>query len=115
MIAGAVMPFVVGVFTSLSTTTSGRDRIPIEVPLMIGAALLAYLVGQRYLPARIPAMPAFAAGLLVAVVTGQLGPLPTSFSLPSMELVRPAFSWEAIATATPVLVACSRCPRRSRR
>jgi len=111
LIAGAVMPFVVGVFTSLSTTTSGGDRIPIEVPLMIGAALLAYLVGQRYLPARIPAiLPAFAAGLLVAVVTGQLGPLPTSFSLPSMNLVTPAFSWEAIATATPVLVALLTVP-----
>jgi benzoate membrane transport protein len=111
LIAGAVMPFVVGVFTSLSTTTSDGDRIPIEVPLMIGAALLAYLVGQRYLPARIPAiLPAFAAGLLVAVVTGQLGPLPTSFSLPSMNLVTPAFSWEAIATATPVLVALLTVP-----
>jgi benzoate membrane transport protein len=105
LIAGAVMPFVVNVFTSLSTTEGGV-RIPIEIPLMVGAALLAYVVSQRVFGTRFPAiLPAFLAGLLVAAFTGQLGAFPSSFTLPSLEVIRPTFSWTAIATATPVLVA----------
>jgi benzoate membrane transport protein len=105
LIAGAVMPFVVNVFTSLSTTEGGV-RIPIEIPLMVGAALLAYVVSQRVFGTRFPAiLPAFVAGLLVAAFTGQLGAFPSSFTLPSLDVIRPTFSWTAIATATPVLVA----------
>jgi benzoate membrane transport protein len=105
LIAGAVMPFVVNVFTSLSTTEGGV-RIPIETPLMVGAALIAYVISQRVFGTRFPAiLPAFLAGLLVAALTGQLGAFPSSFTLPSLEVIRPTFSWTAIATATPVLVA----------
>ena len=110
LIAGAVMPFVVNVFSALSTTTEGI-AVPTEVPLMVGAALLAFLVSQRVLGDRIPAiLPAFLAGLLVAAITGQLGAFPTSFSLPELDLIRPEFSWAAIATATPVLVALMTVP-----
>ncbi len=105
LIAGAVMPFVVDVFTSLSTTEGGV-RVPIEIPLMVGAALLAYVVSQRVFGTRFPAiLPAFLAGLLVAALTGQLGAFPSSFTLPTLDVIRPTFSWTAIATATPVLVA----------
>jgi benzoate membrane transport protein len=105
LIAGAVMPFVVDVFTSLSTTQQGV-RVPYEVPLMVGAALIAYLLSQRLLGTRFPPiLPAFLAGLLAAVLTGQLGAVPSTFSPPSLAVIRPAFSWTAIATATPVLVA----------
>ena len=110
LIAGAVMPFVVDVFSALSTTREGV-RIPIEVPLMVGAALLAFLVSQRVLGDRVPPiLPAFLAGLLVAAITGQLGEFPTSFSLPALEVIGPEFSWTAIATATPVLVALMTVP-----
>ena len=105
LIAGAVMPFVVDVFTSLSTTQGGV-RIPPETPLMVGAALLAYLVSPRLLGTRLPPiLPAFLAGLLVAALTGQLGDFPSSFALPPLDVLRPTFSLSAIATATPVLVA----------
>lgn len=105
LIAGAVMPFVVEVFTSLRTSDAGAAT-PSEVPMMIGAALLAYLVSQRSLGTRVPPiLPAFIAGLLVAAVTGQLGEIPSSFALPSLDVLRPVFDWTAIATATPVLVA----------
>ncbi len=105
LIAGAVMPFVVDVFTSLSTSREGV-RIPSEVPLMVGTALLAYLVSQRLFGTRFPPiLPAFIAGLLVAALTGQLGDIPSTFALPSLDVVRPDFSLTAIATATPVLVA----------
>jgi benzoate membrane transport protein len=99
------MPFVVAVFSSLSTTVDGV-HVSYEVPVMVGAALLAYLVSQRVLGTRIPPIvPAFGAGLVVAALTGQLGSFPSSFDLPALEVVRPAFSWTAIATVTPVLVA----------
>jgi benzoate membrane transport protein len=105
LIAGAVMPFVVAVFSSLSTTVDGV-HVSYKVPVMVGAALIAYLVSQRVLGTRIPPIvPAFGAGLVVAALTGQLGSFPSSFDLPALEVVRPAFSWTAIATITPVLVA----------
>jgi benzoate membrane transport protein len=105
LIAGAVMPFVVDIFTSLSTSREGV-RIQYEAPLMVGAALLAYVVSQHLFGTRLPPiLPAFLAGLLVAALTGQLGDFPSSFALPSLDVLHPAFSWAAIATATPVLVA----------
>lgn len=105
LIAGAVMPFVVGIFSSLSTSDDA-GRIPIEIPIMVGSAVLAYLVSQRVLGTRVPPiLPAFLAGLLVATTTGQLGAFPSLFAVPGLEVVRPAFSWAAIATVTPVLLA----------
>jgi benzoate membrane transport protein len=100
LIAGAVTPFVVNIFTSLSTSGGAR------VPVMVGCAVLAYLVSQRVLGPRLPpVLPAFAAGFLAAAVTGQLGAFPSTFALPGLELIRPEFSWTAIATVTPVLIA----------
>jgi benzoate membrane transport protein len=105
LIAGAVTPFVVDVFSSLSTSARGV-AIPPEVPVMVGAAVVAYLLSQRFLGSRLPAiLPSFVAGLIVAFLTGQLGEIPSSLELPSLEVVRPGFSWTAIVTATPVLVA----------
>jgi benzoate membrane transport protein len=105
LIAGAVMPFVAGVFTSLSTSRDGVS-IPIEIPVMIGVALLAYLLSQRLFGQRVPPiLAAFVAGIVVAAVTGQLGSFPSSFSLPSLDVVRPDFDLAAVITATPVLVA----------
>lgn len=105
LIAGAVMPFVAGIFTSLSTTEDGV-RIPAEVPLMVFAALVAYFVSQRSFGTKVPPiLAAFIAGIIVAALTGQLGELPSTFGAPALEAIRPVFSWTAIATATPVLVA----------
>jgi benzoate membrane transport protein len=42
---------------------------------------------------------------VVAALTGQLGDFPSSFALPTLDVLRPTFSLSAIATATPVLVA----------
>src|SRR6185503_764946 len=43
LIAGAVIPFVVNIFTSLSTSGGAR------VPVMVGSAVVVYLVSQRVL------------------------------------------------------------------
>src|SRR5207248_11371767 len=103
LIAGAVLPFVVEVFSSLSTA---GGHISVEVPVMVGSAVLAYLVAPLVIGRRLPAiLPAFLVGLFVAAVTGQLGAFPSLFSLPGLELLRPEFSWTAILTITPVLLA----------
>jgi benzoate membrane transport protein len=101
LIAGAVMPFVINIFSSLSTSEGAT-----KVPIMVGCAVLAYLLSQRFLGTRLPpVLPAFLAGFLAAAVTGQLGAFPSTFALPGLEFVRPEFSWTAIATVTPVLLA----------
>ena len=101
LIAGAVMPFVINIFSSLSTS-EGAARVPI----MVGCAVLAYLLSQRFLGTRLPPiLPAFLAGFLAAALTGQLGAFPSTFALPGLEFVRPEFSWTGIATVTPVLLA----------
>jgi benzoate membrane transport protein len=101
LIAGAVMPFVVDVFSALRTS-DGEWRVAI----MVGAAVVGYLVGQRVLGTLLPPiLPAFLAGCLAALLTGQLGEFPSGFSLPAFDVVRPAFSLAAIATVAPVLLA----------
>lgn len=101
LIAGAVMPFVVDVFSALRTS-DGEWRVAI----MVGAAVVGYLVGQRVLGTRLPPiLPAFLAGCLAALLTGQLGEFPSGFSLPAFDVVRPALSLAAIATVAPVLLA----------
>jgi benzoate membrane transport protein len=105
LIAGAVMPFVVNIFSALSTSDE-TGRIPVEVPIMVGAALLAYLIGQARLGSRIPPiLPAFLVGLAVAATTGQVGTFSLHLAVPTLEFVTPEFSWTAVATVTPVLVA----------
>ena len=94
LLAGAVMPFVSGIFTSLG-----------DAPALVGGAFLAYLLGHRYLGARLPAiLPALVVGLAIAALTGELGQVPARSPLPVPTLTTPVFSVHAIATATPVLV-----------
>ena len=103
LIAGAVLPFVIDVFSQIDTS-KGSD--PLEISAMVGAALVAYLVSLRVLGSRFPAIvPAFLAGLLVAASTGQLGALPNLLEPPGFTIVPPEFSWTAILTVTPVFVA----------
>jgi benzoate membrane transport protein len=62
LIAGAVMPFIVNIFTFLSTSRDGV-RLPYEVPLMVGSSLLAYLLSQRLFGTRLPPiLPALSSG-----------------------------------------------------
>jgi benzoate membrane transport protein len=103
VIAGAVLPFVVGIFSFISTADG---QAGLGVPIMVGTAVVVFLMAQLVLGTRLPAiLPAFLAGLLVAGLTGQIGALPVLFSLPRLEYVAPTFSWSAIATVTPVLLA----------
>lgn len=106
LIAGAVLPFVVGIFSGLSTVDERGVAVAARVPAMVGAAFLAYLLSRRFLGSRLPPIfPALVAGIALAGLTGQLGPVPTSFALPDLTITRPTFSLPALASATPVLVA----------
>ena len=101
LIAGAVLPFVIDLFSALGTA-EGEWR----VPAIVASALVAFLVSQRSLGSRIPPiLPAFVVGSAAALLTGELGTLPTTFDLPGLEPIAPAFSLEAIATVSPVLIA----------
>ena len=91
---------MVDLFSSLSPSTSGD-----EIAIVVGAALVAYLLGTRLLPTLPAVLPAFVAGVIAAALTGSLGPFPTSVSLPDIEIVSPALSWQAVLTVTPVLIA----------
>jgi benzoate membrane transport protein len=92
MLAGAVLPFVVRVFTSLETT-----------PLIVGGTLIAYLLALRAL-GQVAGLPvAIVAGLLLAAASGQ----PAAFAppvIPALGLTAPTLSVAAAATVTPVLV-----------
>lgn len=94
LLAGAVMPYVSGMFTALG------DGVAV-----VGGTLLAYLLSRRALGARVPAiLPALITGLVVAGVTGQFESLNEPLSLAVPELTRPVFSLPAILTAAPVFV-----------
>jgi benzoate membrane transport protein len=106
LVAGAVMPFVAGIFSGLSNVDNEGLGVAARVPIMVGSAFIAYVLSQRYLGARVPAiLPALVAGLVTAGLTGQVGDLPTSFAFPDLAIGWPVFSLTAVASATPVLVA----------
>ena len=93
LLAGAVLDLFLGLFTALG-----------DGPLIAGGTLVAYLLGRRFLNPRLPAiLPALVAGLVIAAIGGQLGPLPARVGLPVPVLTMPAFSLQAIVTATPVM------------
>jgi benzoate membrane transport protein len=94
LLAGAIIPFVSGIFTALS-----------DWPAPIGGALVAYLWGRHRLGARVPpVLPALVAVVAIAALAGDLGEADPRFSLPAPTLTAPVFSLEGIVTATPVLV-----------
>ncbi len=94
LLAGAILPFVVRIFTFLG-----------EEPILIGGTFLAYLLGYRFLNNRVPAiLPALVVGLTLAAVTGQLGQPTGGFSLPSLQITMPVFSLPAIITISSVLL-----------
>lgn len=94
LLAGAIMPFVSRIFTSLG-----------DAPLIVGGAFVAYLlghlVGGRRLP---PILPALIVGVALTGLSGQFGPAPDALSPPVAVITTPAFSPQAILTVSPVLM-----------
>jgi benzoate membrane transport protein len=92
LLAGAIMPFVANLFTSLG-----------DAPAIVGGIVIAYLVSRGIWSTRVPAiLPALATGLIVTAATGQFGQVTDQLVLELPQLTLPVFSLPAILTATPV-------------
>ena len=74
------------------------------LPFVVGGALAGYLLGRRFLGFVTPLLPALLAGIVIAAATGKLGP-PPGFELPVIVVTPPTFSLAALVTVTPVLIA----------
>lgn len=93
MVAGAVLPYVAGIFSALP-----------GAPAMVGGAFAAYILGRRFLPARVPAvLPAIAVGILGAAVTGKLDVAQFDWAPPVFRFIAPTLSWTVLIAYAPVL------------
>jgi benzoate membrane transport protein len=93
MVAGAILPYVAGMFSAAGSA-----------PLVIGGAFVVYVLGRRALPARIPAiLPAVIAGLAAAAFTGLLNTRGFHWSTAALHPSAPVFSWTAIVAFAWVL------------
>ncbi|TMI78464.1 MAG: hypothetical protein E6H04_12405 [Bacillati bacterium ANGP1] len=93
IVAGAVLPYVAGIFSAFP-----------GAPTMVGGAFAAYILGRRFLPAQVPAvLLAIAAGILGAAVTGQLHLAQFDWTPPVLRFTAPAFSWAVLIAYAPVL------------
>lgn len=93
LLAGAVMPYVAGIFTAMNDT-----------PWPLGGALVAYFWGRRASTRVPPILPAAAAALAIAAVTGDLRPVGAFSWVPKPAITAPVFTLEALVTGVPVLV-----------
>jgi benzoate membrane transport protein len=94
VVAGNVLPFVIGTFEALQSEG-----------LLVGAALAAYLVGRRSLHPRVPPiLPALVVGLALAATTGRLHGAATGWTWPALAPSTPSFSPAAILTVVSIAV-----------
>ena len=94
LLAGAILPFVSDIFTLL-----GQDTV------LIGGILIIYFLSRRFLGRRIPPiLPALIGGILIAVFNGQTGQITDGISFPTLTVIEPVFSLDAIVSITPILV-----------
>ncbi len=93
LLAGAVMPYVAGIFTAMNDT-----------PWPVGGALVAYFWGRRASARVPPILPAAAAAIAIAAALGDLRPVGTFSWVPKLAITAPLFTVEGLVTGVPVLV-----------
>jgi benzoate membrane transport protein len=94
VVAGNVLPFVIGTFEALQ----GEG-------LLVGAVLAAFVLGRRALHPRVPPiLPALGVGLALAAATGRLHGTATGWTWPDLAIAGPSFNPAAILTVVPVAV-----------
>lgn len=94
LLAGAILdPLLSESITSLGAST-----------LLVGSTFLAYFLSAAFLGQRVPALlSALVVGVIVALVSSEMGSAP-DLAWPQVTLTAPDFTFEALVTATPVLV-----------
>lgn len=94
VVAGNVLPFAIGTFEALQSEG-----------LLVGAALVAYLVGRRSLQPRVPPiLPALVVALALAAATGRLHGTAEGWVWPALAPVTPSFAPAAIVTVVSIAV-----------
>lgn len=94
LLAGAVLPFFVEMFSELDNE-----------PVMVGGAIAVYLAARRMIGPRIPPiLPALVALPVLAAVTGQFEGKTLELGLTAPALTMPDLSFDAILTVAPVMV-----------
>lgn len=94
LLAGAVLPFVVDMFSAL-----GTER------LIVGGTIAVYLFAKVIMEPRVPAiLPALAAGVLIAALSGRVAPgiRESTSLLPAM--TAPEYSLASVVTVAPVML-----------
>lgn len=95
VLAGAVLPFVAGLFSALG-----------DEPTLVGGMLAAYVLGRRFGNPRLPpVLPALIAGLALTWIAGELGTLPGGWAAPPVVWTEPTLSPSVIAAVAPVFAA----------
>lgn len=94
LLAGAILPYISGIFNSMGAN-----------PLLIGGTFIVYVLSRRFIGSRISAiLPALVTGLIIAGLTSQFGKLPETVQFPRPVFAMPEYSLEALTTAVPVLL-----------
>ncbi len=94
LLAGAVLPFLVEMFSAMS-----------EEMLVVGGTIAVYLLAKALWEPRVPAiLPALAASVLIAIVTGRVdvGTVDAAPLLPT--LTTPEFTLASVLTVAPVML-----------
>ncbi|GAA1749421.1 benzoate/H(+) symporter BenE family transporter [Kocuria aegyptia] len=93
VLAGVLFPFSIKVAAAV-----------VENPWVVGALVLGYLLGRRFLP-RYAVFAALGLAVLTALLRGRIEPVALDLSLTQPVLTAPTFSWEAIAgISIPLLI-----------
>lgn len=105
LLAGAVLPFVLDIFIAIGGGSVRGTAVAGGTRLAIGGAVVAYVLGRRWLEPRLPAiLPALAVGLGLAALAGELTATSRALALPVPVLTVPELSFAAVITATPVMI-----------
>ncbi|GGR24882.1 benzoate transporter [Deinococcus ruber] len=86
MLAGVLIPFVLSAFRGLPGS-----------PLLVGSMIVAYLLGRAWWP-RYAVPLALLAGVLVCVLTGQLGSVPSGGAFGTLAFTAPTFTLRGLLT-----------------
>ncbi|MBO0903743.1 benzoate/H(+) symporter BenE family transporter [Jiella sonneratiae] len=94
MIAGALIRFGIGAVTAID-----------KLPLVVGAAIVAFFLSMRFVKVVPPVLSALVVGLIAVALTGSFGTNDAGISFVAPEFTAPAFTLDAfLAIAVPLAI-----------